>query len=61
MLRLLTRTVGEADDRERRCTVLQMRFDLDAARVETEQGVSGRAGEHVATVGGARASRGAAL
>jgi len=58
VLRLLAGAVGKADDRERRHAVRQVRFDLDAARVEPEERVGGRACEHVATVGSARPSRG---
>ena len=49
---LLARAVGEADDRERRPGELQVRLDLDPARIETDERMGDRAGEHVATLGG---------
>ena len=54
LLRLLAGAVGEADDRERRQPLLEVRLDLDPARVEADERVSDRACEHVATLGAAR-------
>ncbi len=51
-LRLLARTVGEADDREGRHTLLQMCFDLDAARIDADERVGDGACEHTVTLGG---------
>ena len=46
LLRLLARAIGETDDRERRQPLLQMRLDLDAARVDADEGMSDGACEH---------------
>jgi hypothetical protein len=51
VLRLLARAIGEADDRERRDTALQMRLDLDPARFQADEGVRDGAGKHAATLG----------
>src|SRR5581483_11718191 len=51
LLRLLAGAVGEADDRERRHAALQMRLDLDAARLEADESMRDGACEHVATLG----------
>ncbi len=51
LLRLLAGPVGEPDDRKRRGAALEMRFDLDAARVETDQGMGDGAREHLAILG----------
>ncbi len=51
MLRLLARAIRQSDDRERRSAALEVGFDLDAPRIEADQCVSDRAGEHVATLG----------
>jgi hypothetical protein len=51
MLRFLARTVGEADDREPGNSRLEMRFDLDPPRLETDQRMRDRTSEHAATVG----------
>ena len=50
MLGFLTRTVRQADDRERGRPALEVRFDLDPARIETDEGVRDGAAEHVATL-----------
>ena len=52
MLRLLAGPVGEADDRERRQTALQVRLDLHAARIDADECVGDGSGEHSATLGG---------
>ena len=46
MLRLLARAVGEPDDREAGDARLQVRLDLDPARLETDEGLRERASEH---------------
>ncbi len=51
-LRLLARPVGEPDDREGGTGELQVRLDLDPARIETDERVGDRASEHAATLGG---------
>ena len=51
-LRLLARAVGKADDRERRHTLLQMRFDLDPARIDADERMGDGACEHTVTLGG---------
>ena len=51
MLRLLAGAVGQTHDREGRRPTLQVRFDLDAPRVEADEGVGECPGEHVATLG----------
>src|SRR5213078_2450334 len=45
-LRLLARTVGEADDREGRLGTLEACLDLDAPRVEADERMGDGAGEH---------------
>ena len=51
VLRLLARAVGEPDDRERRLLArAQMGLDLDAARLEADERVRDRAGEHASTL-----------
>ena len=52
LLRLLAGAVGETDDRERRQPLLQVRLDLDAARVDADERVGDGAREHVLTLGG---------
>ena len=52
LLRLLAGTVGEADDGEGRHTPLQMRFDLDPARIDADERVGDGACEHTVTLGG---------
>jgi hypothetical protein len=51
LLGLLAGTVGQPDDRERRQPALEVRLDLDPARVEPDQGMGDRACEHVVTIG----------
>ena len=51
LLRLLASTVGKPDDRERRHAPLEVGLDLDATRIEADESVSDRSGEHVATLG----------
>src|SRR5262245_2830323 len=46
MLRLLARAVSETDDREAGHTELEMRLDLDLARLESDERVGDRASEH---------------
>src|SRR6266545_5469663 len=46
LLRLLAGTVGEPDDREARDPALEMRLDLDPARIEADEGVRDSAREH---------------
>ena len=46
----LTRSVGKADDREARDAELQVRFDLDAARLEADERVRDRPREHLPTL-----------
>ena len=50
VLRLLAGAVGKSYDREARDAGLQMRFDLDLARLEPDEGMCERASEHHATV-----------
>ena len=51
VLGLLTRAVGEADDREGRLlTRAQVRLDLDAARLEADERERDRAAQHLSTV-----------
>jgi hypothetical protein len=50
-LRLLAGAIGEADDRERRHTELQVGLDLDAAGVEPYKRVRDGAGEHTSKLG----------
>ncbi len=47
LLRLLTRAVGEADDRERGYAALEVRLHLDLPRLKTDEGVGRRSREHV--------------
>lgn len=51
LLRLLTGAVGEPDDRECRQPLLQVCLDLDTARVDADERMGDRAGEHAATLG----------
>ena len=51
VLRLLAGAVGEADDRECGCAALEVRLDLDPARIQADERVGDRASEHVATIG----------
>ena len=51
VLRLLAGAVGQTHDREGRRATLQVRFDLDAPRVEADERVGDSPGEHVATLG----------
>ena len=46
VLRFLTRTVREADDRETRDTGLEVRLHLDLPRLEADERVGNRACEH---------------
>ena len=46
VLRLLARPVGEPDDREARNARLEVRLDLDLARLEADERVGDRACEH---------------
>ena len=46
MLRLLAGAIDEADDREAGDPRLEMRFDLDLARLEPDESVCERAREH---------------
>ncbi len=48
--RLSARTVGQPDDRERRSAAMDMRLNLDAARLEADERVRDRACEHAATL-----------
>jgi hypothetical protein len=50
LLRLLARAVDEADDREGRNAALDVRFHLDATRLEADEGKGDRAREHGSTV-----------
>jgi hypothetical protein len=50
MLRLLAGTFGESDDREAGDTALQMRFDLDPARLEPDERMREGAGNHSSTL-----------
>ena len=52
LLGLLAGAIRQADDRERRQSVLQVCFDLDAPRVETDQRMGDRPCEHVADASG---------
>jgi hypothetical protein len=47
MLRLLTRTVGEADDGERGDPRLEVSLDLDLPGLEPDECVGDRASEHL--------------
>ena len=51
LLRLLAGAVGEPDDREGRQPALQVRLDLDPARLEADERVGDGAREHAATLG----------
>ena len=46
MLRLLAGAIRKPDDRERGHSGLEVRFDLDLARLEADERVSDRASEH---------------
>ena len=46
LLRLLAGAVGEPDDRERRHAALEVGLDLDAARIEADEGVGDGSREH---------------
>ena len=50
LLRLLAGAVGEADDREAGDAELEVRLDLDAARLEADERVRDRPREHGSTV-----------
>ena len=50
VLRLLAGAVGKSYDREARDAGLQVRFDLDLARLEPDEGMGERASEHHPTV-----------
>ena len=50
LLRLLAGAIGEPDDREGRHPRLEVRLDLDAARLEADEGVGERTCEHAATL-----------
>ena len=52
LLRLLARAIGQPDDREGRHTLLEMRLDLDPARVDADECVGDGACEHTFTLGG---------
>jgi hypothetical protein len=52
VLRLLARAVGEPDDRKAGHASLEMRFDLDTARLEADEGMRDSAREHVANLDG---------
>src|SRR5207302_4763657 len=52
LLRLLAGAVGQADDRERRQPVLEVRLDLDAPCVETDERMGDRPCEHAADASG---------
>src|SRR5262249_18168584 len=51
MLRFLTRAVDEAHDREARDPRLEVRLDLDPARLEPDESVSERTRQHTVTLG----------
>ncbi len=51
LLGLLAGAVGQADDREGRQPLVQVRLDLDPARLEADERVRDRAGEHAASLG----------
>ena len=46
-LRLLAGAVRESDDREDRRTGLEERFDFDPSRVEPDERMGNRSGEHL--------------
>src|SRR6185437_10156642 len=48
--RFLAGLVGQADDREARQPVANVRLDVDAARLEADESVSDRAREHGSTL-----------
>ena len=50
LLRLLAGAAGEPDDRERRHAALEVRFDLDAPRLEAHERMRHGAGKHPPTV-----------
>ena len=54
MLGLLARAVRETDDGEPRHPGLQVRLDLDPARLEPDESMSHRTCEHACTVPGRR-------
>ena len=49
-LRLLARAISQADDGERRQPALDVRLDLDAAGIDTDERMRDSASEHVATL-----------
>src|SRR5947208_14624765 len=51
LLRLLAGTVGESDDRQRRCAALDVRFHLHPPRLQADEGKGDRAREHPSTLG----------
>jgi hypothetical protein len=51
VLRLLAGAVGEADDRKAGDPALEVRLDLDPARLEADDGVRDRAREHASRLG----------
>ena len=55
VLRLLTGSIGEADDGEARQAAVDVGLHLDSARLETDQSVRDGAREHASTLGGASA------
>ena len=55
VLRLLTGSIGEADDGEAGQAAVDVRLHLDSARLETDQSVRDGACEHASTLGGASA------
>jgi hypothetical protein len=50
VLGFLAGTVGQADDGEARHPAVDVRLDLDAARLETDEGVGDGAREHASTL-----------
>jgi hypothetical protein len=48
--RLLARAVGEADDREAGDAIADVRLDVDAPRLEADESMRERAGEHALTL-----------
>jgi hypothetical protein len=57
VLRLLAGSVGEADDGEARHARLQVRLDVDLARLQADECMGHRAREHRCTVPGRRSHR----
>src|SRR5207237_1322952 len=53
LFRLLARAVDEPDERERRHAALDVRLDLDAARLEADEGERDRACKHASTLAAA--------